>query len=80
MNKDRRPSDPKSAVLVMAIQLRVFYLVPLLLASYVQTTPRLEKMKVSKDHREHSRVEHGHFCPFSLSCKSLISNLSSLLE
>ncbi|XP_032740979.1 epididymal secretory glutathione peroxidase isoform X1 [Rattus rattus] len=46
MNKDRRPSDPKSAVLVMAIQLRVFYLVPLLLASYVQTTPRLEKMKM----------------------------------
>ncbi|XP_032740980.1 epididymal secretory glutathione peroxidase isoform X2 [Rattus rattus] len=30
----------------MAIQLRVFYLVPLLLASYVQTTPRLEKMKM----------------------------------
>ncbi|XP_036044941.1 epididymal secretory glutathione peroxidase isoform X2 [Onychomys torridus] len=31
----------------MTMQLRVFYLVPLLLASYVQTTPRPEKMKMN---------------------------------
>ena len=71
MSKDCRPSDQKSAVLVMVTQLRVFYLVSLLLASYVQTTPRPEKMKVSKVQRELSRAEHSHLCPFGLGRASL---------
>lgn len=57
MHKELRSHTDDLQTLIMTAQLRASYLFPLLLAGFVQTNPKPEKMKVSDYQRKWVRVQ-----------------------